>query len=256
MNQAQKLKMLRRKAGLNQNQVALHIGKSRSRLAIYETREDVKIPYAVLQKLANLYQTTPEYIEQDTANMTSYSYSPDKISGKNIRPLVVTLDSTGQENIVFVPVKAQAGYLLGYGDPEYIQSLYACSMPGFTNGTFRIFEVEGYSMTNTLQPGDMVITRYVENWNNLSNDNVYVIVAKNGICIKRIQNVIDKAAGIVIQSDNPEFATDFIPVEDILEIWEARALVSRSISRKPSDVIFELNTLKSRFENLTNKKPA
>jgi hypothetical protein len=68
--------------------------------------------------------------------------------------------------------------------------------------------------------------------------------------------MIDKAAGVVIQSDNPEFATDFIPVDDIIEIWEARALVSRSISRKASDVIFELNTLKSRFENLTSKKPA
>jgi transcriptional regulator with XRE-family HTH domain len=256
MNQPERLKALRRKAGLNQQQVASYIGKSRSRLAIYETQPTLQIPYAVLQKLADLYKTTPDYIEQGTETIQPESTLAEKVSGKNVRPLVVSIDSTGQENIVFVPVKAQAGYLLGYGDPEYIQSLYACSMPGFTNGTFRIFEVEGYSMTNTLQPGDMVITRYVEDWNNLSSDNVYVVVAKNGICIKRIQNVIDKAAGIVIQSDNPEFATDFIPVDDILEIWEARALVSKSISRKPSDVIFELNTLKSRFEHLTSKKPA
>jgi transcriptional regulator with XRE-family HTH domain len=256
MTQPDRLKALRRKAGLNQQQVAGYIGKSRSRLAIYETQPNLQIPYQVLQKLADLYKSTPEYIEKGVEANRLAAETIEKASGKNVRPLVVTLDSTGKENIVFVPVKAQAGYLLGYGDPEYIQSLYACSMPGFTNGTFRIFEVEGYSMTNTLQPGDMVITRYVENWNNLSNDNVYVLVAKNGICIKRIQNVIDKAAGIVIQSDNPEFATDFIPVEDILEIWEARALVSKSISRKPSDVIFELNTLKSRFEHLTSKKPA
>ncbi|MDO1447810.1 LexA family transcriptional regulator [Rhodocytophaga aerolata] len=256
MNQSDRLKSLRRKAGLNQQQVAAYIGKSRSRLAIYETQPSLQIPYPVLQKLADLYKSTPEFIEQGLETPRMAPETTDKVSGKNVRPLVVTVDSTGKENILFVPVKARAGYLLGYGDPEYIQSLYACSMPGFTNGTFRIFEVEGYSMTNTLQPGDMVITRYVENWNNLSNDNVYVIVAKNGICIKRIQNVIDKAAGIVIQSDNPEFATDFIPVEDILEIWEARALVSKSVSRKPSDVIFELNTLKSRFEHLTSKKPA
>jgi transcriptional regulator with XRE-family HTH domain len=255
MNQAERLKELRRKAGLNQVQVAEFIGKSRSRLATYETQDDLRIPYPTLVKLARLYQSTPEYIEHGVTPEDA-ALSAEYITGRHIRPLVVTVDNTGKENILFVPIKARAGYLLGYGDPEYIQSLYACSMPGFTNGTFRIFEVEGYSMSNTLQPGDMVITRYVENWNNLSNDNVYVIVAKNGICIKRIQNVIDKAAGIVIQSDNPEFATDFIPVEDIMEIWEAKALVSRSISRKPSDVIFELNTLKSRFEHLTSKKPA
>lgn len=255
MNQAERLKELRRKAGLNQQQASAYIGKSRSRLATYETQDNLRIPYQILIKLAQLYNSTPEYIEHGTEPLQA-DLSVDYITGRHIRPLMVTVDNTGKENILFVPIKARAGYLLGYGDPEYIQSLYACSMPGFTNGTFRIFEVEGYSMTNTLQPGDMVITRYVENWNNLSNDNVYVIVAKNGICIKRIQNVIDKAAGIVIQSDNPEFATDFIPVEDIMEIWEAKALVSRSISRKPSDVIFELNTLKSRFEHLTSKKPA
>lgn len=255
MNQAERLKELRRKAGLNQQQTAEYTGKSRSRVATYETRGDLRIPYSTLIKLAELYQSTPEYIEHGVTPEEA-ELSAGYITGRHIRPLVVTVDNTGKENILFVPIKARAGYLLGYGDPEYIQSLYACSMPGFTNGTFRIFEVEGYSMTNTLQPGDMVITRYVENWNNLSNDNVYVIVAKNGICIKRIQNVIDKAAGVVIQSDNPEFATDFIPVDDIMEIWEAKALVSRSISRKPSDVIFELNTLKSRFEHLTSKKPA
>jgi transcriptional regulator with XRE-family HTH domain len=255
MNQAERLKMLRRKAGLNQQQVAGHIGKSRSRVATFETQSQVRIPYTVMSKLAELYKTTPDYIEHG-ADIKQQTQAAEYASGKYIRPLVVTVDNTGQENILFVPVKARAGYLLGYGDPEYIQSLYACSMPGFTNGTFRIFEVEGYSMSNTLQPGDMVVTRYVENWNNLSNDNVYVIVAKNGICIKRIQNMIDKAAGIVIQSDNPEFATDFIPVDEIIEIWEARALISRSLSRKPSDVIFELNTLKSRFEHLNNKKPA
>lgn len=252
MNQAERLKALRREAGLNQQQVADFLGKSRSRVAFYETQPDTQVPYDALQKLATLYKTTPDYIEKGANN----SATKDLVKGTHIRPLVVTVDNTGHENIVFVPVKAQAGYLLGYGDPEYIQSLYACSIPGFTNGTFRIFEVEGYSMSNTLQPGDMVITRYVEDWNNLSNDSVYVIVAKEGICIKRVQNVIDKAAGILIQSDNPEFATDFIPVEQIVEIWEAKALISRSLSRKPSDVIIELNTLKSRFENLTSKRPA
>ncbi len=255
MNQSERLKALRRQTGLNQQQVATRIGKSRSRVASYETQPELKIPYPVLEKLAGLYQTTPQYIETGKVHSQA-SATSELVNGKNIRPLVVTVDNTGAENIVFVPVKARAGYLLGYGDPEYIQSLYACSIPGFTNGTFRIFEVEGHSMSNTLQPGDMVITRYVEDWNNLSNDKVYVIVAKDGICIKRIQNVIDKAAGILIQSDNPEFATDFIPVEQIMEIWEAKALISRSISRKPSDVIFELNSLKSRFETLTNKRPA
>lgn len=249
--QADRLKQLRRKAGLNQAQVAALIGKSRSCLAGYETSLQAQIPYPTLEKLAQIYDCTPEYIE--TGQQSSAAIQ-DKIAGKHVRPLVVTVNSTGNENIVVVPVKARAGYMLGYGDPEYIKSLYTCSLPGFTNGTYRIFEVEGHSMSSTLESGDMVVASYVENWNDIRDDDVYVVVAEDGIVVKRVQNMIDRASGILITSDNPQYAPDFIAAEKIYEVWKACALVSKSFSRKPSDVISELNSLKSKFEELYSSK--
>jgi phage repressor protein C with HTH and peptisase S24 domain len=251
--QAERLKQLRRKAGLNQSQVAAMIGKSRSCLAGYETSDNAQIPYPTLEKLAQIYKCTPEYIE---SGQQASIDTQDKITGKNIRPLVVTVDSTGKENIVVIPVKARAGYMLGYGDPEYIKTLYTCSLPGFTNSTYRIFEVEGHSMNSTLESGDMVVASYVENWSDIKDDDVYVVVSEDGIVVKRVQNMIDRASGILITSDNPQFAPDFISAEKIYEVWKACALVSKSFSRKPSDVISELNSLKNKFEELsiTNKK--
>jgi transcriptional regulator with XRE-family HTH domain len=66
-NQAARLKALRQKMGLNQQQVADKIGKSRPRIAIYETQPQVRIPADVLQKLAKLYRTTADYIENGAA---------------------------------------------------------------------------------------------------------------------------------------------------------------------------------------------
>ncbi len=282
-NQAERLKALRQQIGLNQQQVADKVGKSRPRIATYETQTNVRIPADVLQKLAKLYKTTPEYIEQGTAApapktgpvvpnhapvlpnapilpnngpaipgyMPAMGHHPvDYISGRSVRPVVVTIDRYGRENVVLVPVKAQAGYLTGYSNPDFIQSLRVYSIPGCEDGTYRIFEVEGDSMVDTIRNGDMVVTRYLDDWRSLKADNMYVIVAKEGVVVKRVKNMLEKAAGIMILSDNPQYQPDFIPAEDIREIWEAKALISRDLSRKPGDMLQELNNLRIKIDQM------
>ena len=56
---------------------------------------------------------------------------------------MVTMNDQLAENIAFVPIRAQAGYLIGYSDKEYVETLPSFGLPGFQNGTFRAFEVEG-----------------------------------------------------------------------------------------------------------------
>lgn len=63
-----------------------------------------------------------------------------------VRTLVTTVDKTGRDNIVLVPIKAQAGYLQGAQQPEYIEHLPTFWLPGLNHGTYRAFEVSGYSM--------------------------------------------------------------------------------------------------------------
>lgn len=236
-NQAERLKNLRQKTNLNQQEVADKIGKSRSRIAIYETQSQVQIPSDVLQKLAQIYNTSAEYILYGTVQPAVQTTQPPangspRVTGGDMRILVVTTDRAGEENAAFVPVKARAGYLVGYGDPEFIQTLPTYSIPGFSEGTYRIFEVEGDSMQETLRPGDLVVTQFVENWRNLKNDKVYVIVSVDGLIVKRVHNLIDKSGGIVIISDNPQFTPDFLHADQVLEIWEVKAMISRALDRK------------------------
>jgi hypothetical protein len=39
-------------------------------------------------------------------------------------------------------------------------------------------------------------------------------------------------------------------VNDLLEIWEVRAYISRNLTRKTGDVLQELNAIKSKIEKL------
>jgi hypothetical protein len=51
------------------------------------------------------------------------------LSGRRLRVLATTVNSEDIENVELVPHKAQAGYALGYADPEYISILPTFQMP-------------------------------------------------------------------------------------------------------------------------------
>src|SRR5690606_38332737 len=84
----------------------------------------------------------------------------------SVRVLSITVDGDDKENIELVPIKASAGYLNGYADPEYIAELPKFSLPMFRQGTYRAFEIKGDSML-PLQSGSVVIAEYVENWSEI-----------------------------------------------------------------------------------------
>lgn len=114
---------------------------------------------------------------------------PIKVEGRSLMPKVIVLkdEDVEEERIPLVPVMAQAGYLQGYDDPQYIKELPMYNLPGMRNGTFRIFQVEGLSMYPTLQSGSYVVGQFVEDWEHISDDRIYVVVTTEGVIINRIE---------------------------------------------------------------------
>ncbi len=154
-------------------------------------------------------------------------------------PKVITLDRSGAENIVYVPVQARAGYLTGYGDPKFIERLESFNLPGLRNGTYRMFEIEGVSMSPTLQAGDRSVCKWVENFDNIQENRVHVVVTKDGIVVKRVLNRLAQRGKIVLKSDTishrKEHPTYEINPEDILEIWYCVFKVSADFA-EPSEL--------------------
>lgn len=166
-------------------------------------------------------------------------------------PKVISTDLTGVENIIFVPIKARAGYLNGYADTEFIQTLPTCRLPGLTNGTFRMFEIEGHSMIPTFNESDRLVGRFVDNFNEIRDNRVYCILTKrDGIVVKRVINRLTQDGKLILNSDNQRHAGEYPPIilnpEDVLEIWYGVMYISRQM-REPSDLYTRVTDLESRL---------
>jgi phage repressor protein C with HTH and peptisase S24 domain len=119
------------------------------------------------------------------------------------------------------------GYLNGYADPEYLEELPKFRLPMLgTTGTYHAFEIEGDSML-PIARGTVIVGRYVDDWMSLKDGTPCIVVSsKEGIVCKRVFNRLKETAKLVLHSDNPIYSPYEIPVEEVVELWEAKAYIS------------------------------
>lgn len=166
--------------------------------------------------------------ETKSKENVSLSVNEDQTGLYSRMPKVVTVDGSGKDNVVLVPVKAAAGYLLGYGDAEFIQSLPTFSLPNIQNGTFRMFQVEGNSMYPTLSDKSYVVGEWVENWiKDIKDNRIYVTVCDNGVLVKRVLNRLKKYENLYLKSDNrKEHPNVTLEPNQIKEVWAVKMHLS------------------------------
>ncbi len=225
------LKYLRKKKGLTQQQFAEVMDIKRSLVGAYE--EDRAEPkYDLLKKFAAFYELSMDELINEKID-DKWKPKP-KTDSTNIRILSISVDNQDRENIELVPIKASAGYLNGYSDPEFISDLPKFHLPMFRQGTYRAFEIKGDSML-PLQSGTVVIGEYLTNWNELKTGETYVIISKNdGIVYKRAGNKFKENKSLKLISDNPVYEAYAIPGDDIVEIWKAKAYISTEFPTPPA----------------------
>jgi DNA-binding XRE family transcriptional regulator len=174
-------------------------------------------------------------------------------------PKVIMVNDKGEENINFIGVKARAGYLDGYCDPEYMESLPSFSMPMLKNGTYRCFEIKGNSMAPTIRDGDFLFGKYVDNFDDILDGRIYVVISRNdGVVVKRVLNRIKQNGKLILKSDNRDgnYPMYSIYAEDILEVWYASMYASKQMP-DPISIYEKLHALESKFfemEELLRKK--
>jgi hypothetical protein len=168
-------------------------------------------------------------------------------------PSVVTVDQAGADNMILVPVKAQAGYIRGIRDREYFEKLPSFRLPKYSNGIYRAFEVEGYSMLTEqgigLHPTDYAIGRFVEKVEDIKDNKVYIIVNDSAgvddIVIKRCFNTIKAYEWLLCKSDNRngEYPDIHLDPATIKEVWEWKGLLT-AYYPNVTDIYEELNQIK------------
>lgn len=147
----------------------------------------------------------------------------------------IYLDKEDNDLIEVIPAKAAAGYLNGYADPEYFDSLPKMNLPFIPVGKHRAFSIKGDSMP-PLKDGSYVVSKYVESLKDIKSARTYVLLTKHdGIVYKRVVNNIKKDGTLMLHSDNPAYQPYPVQLYDVLEIWEFTCCLNLSDS-KPDEL--------------------
>ncbi len=225
------LKFLRKQTGLTQSQLAEKLNIKRSLIGAYEEgRAEPKLSTLVnISKLFNISLDVLITKDLPASSTESSSMAVQRPNRGNLRVLAITVDRDDNENIELVPQRASAGYLNGYADPEFIEELPRFRLPMLsTQGTHRAFEISGDSML-PIASGTVIIGRFIEDWSSIKDGTPAIIVSqKEGVVFKRVFNKMKNEATLYLHSDNPAYSPYQIQVEDVLEIWEARAYISNT----------------------------
>ncbi|EHQ30504.1 XRE family transcriptional regulator [Mucilaginibacter paludis] len=240
-NISSNIKFLRKKKGLTQQQFADELDIKRSLVGAYEeNRAEPK--YDLLKKIALYFELSVDDFINEAID-DKWTPKP-KGNPANLRILSISVDKEDNENIELVPVKASAGYMNGYADPEYVAKLPKFYLPMFNKGTHRAFEIKGDSML-PLPSGSIIIAEYVENWADVKTTETYVVVSKSeGVVYKRIGNKFKDQKKLKLVSDNPVYEPYEISGEDILELWKAKAYISTQLPQPaPEPTMESLNTM-------------
>lgn len=176
------------------------------------------------------------FIEERKSEDISHSIVSDvQIFGTahpKTRHLPYYLERREQKKVVkpmevpLVGIKAQAGYVKGYEQTDYLDTLEKYSLPPGVNPTGAVwsyFEVDGESMEPTLYAGDIILASMLphEDWHDIRNFNVYIILTAEQLLVKRVYRLNDYEW--VLISDNEEVAPQVrIGVGDIKQVWTFR----------------------------------
>lgn len=232
----QNLKYLRKLRGWTQEEFSVRLGIKRSLLGAYEEeRADPRIE--VLEIVSDLFKVTLDDLLRKDLSELKGSY----LSRRRAQKM-----SAEKNEIQFVPVKAAAGYLAGYADPEFIDELNTFTLPMMAPGKYRAFEIVGDSMMPT-QSGSVIVGEKVDGVDNIKSNQTYIVVSRNeGVVYKRVMKNNRSKNKLTLVSDNSAYEPYNVNVEDILEVWQAQMIIAKANVQSRWDV----NQLASLVSNL------
>ena len=235
---------IRKELGFTQAEFAELLGISNTTADIERGR--TKLSGWVVARLLKQYKVNPLWLYGES---TERYLEPASVS---VIPKVVTVDAAENETMVLVNARAAAGYPQNIHDTSWYRQLPAFDLPipQFRNATYRGFQVEGDSMLPNLQPGDWVLARAVESWNDISPNRMYVVVLTDAVLVKKI----DKLPGsdrFRLVSLNESYAPYEIAPSQLQEVWEVRSKITFGLDATTENSL--LRQLQRSMEELKQK---
>lgn len=221
------IKLLRKRRGRTQDEVALALSMKRSTLSGYENGIAQPSLEALLA-FSRFYKVAIDtLVTVDLSQLSEFQFSELErgndvfIKGSSIRVLATTVNKDNEDNIELVPEKAKAGYATGFADPEFIKELPTFQLPFLSkNKKYRTFQLKGDSML-PIPDGSWVTGEFVQDWNTISTGLGYIVFTiDEGIVFKIAENLIEKEGRLRLYSLNPIYEPFDVLVSEIKEVWK------------------------------------
>ncbi len=208
---------LRRLKGLTQEVLAEDLSVTRSRISSYEENRSAPT-IDMLIKLSDYFKVPIDILLRNDLTKAKDSSFIEIGNQRVLFP--ITVDDDNNNLIEVVPVKASAGYLDGYDDPEYIEQLEKIKLPFLPTGKHRAFPIKGDSMS-PMKEGSFVIGRFIEDRTEIISGKTYVLITLNdGMVYKRVTNQVKDNNTLLLISDNKNYKAFEVSIDEVLELWE------------------------------------
>ena len=241
---ANNIRYLRNQLKVSQQALADGLAITRGRYSKYED-DAAQPPVEILIKLSRYHKVSIDLLL--TVDLSKYSLENIVNLSDNRIVLPIKVDNKGNNTIEIVPFKTSMGYLNGYSDPEYIESLQTISLPFLGSGKFRAFPVDGDSMPPH-KDGAYIIGSYIELLDDLKRGNGYVFITKSeGVTYKKFVELRDDR--IVVMADNEFYQPYDILLTDVLEIWKYACSIATEEYGK-EDFLLDKQTIIKMFSEL------
>jgi len=257
------IKILRKRRGRTQDEVAFTLNMKRSTLSGYEN--GVAQPNMdALAKFSDYYGVAIDtLVKVDLTSLSENQLSQLErgydiyIKGGKLRVLATTVGADNEENIELVNEKAKAGYTTGFADPDYIRILPTFRLPFLSKQKkYRSFQIKGDSML-PIPDGAYVIGEFIQDWFALRNRDAYIILTnEDGIVFKIVENKIKEDGKLVMHSLNPLYEPYDIAIGEVKEIWKFVNYISSEIpatNKLKENLSEELTDLKKQMKVIQTK---
>ncbi|MBN9294261.1 MAG: helix-turn-helix domain-containing protein [Flavobacteriia bacterium] len=244
---SENMRYLRSQLNSSQQKIADDLMITRGRYAKYEDGA-AEPPVELLIRISRYFHISIDLLVSIDLRRFPLKEIIDLPDNRIVLPIVV--DGSKENKIEIVPHKASMGYLNGYADPDYIESLQTISLPFLGTGKFRAFPAEGDSMPPH-KDSSYIIGRYVERMDRLKKGKGYVFITRNeGMTYKRLVKVEEEQ--LLVSADNEFYEPYRIPFTDLLEIWEyAASIATQEFTRE--DFNLDHQTVIQMFRELKNQ---
>lgn len=230
------IKILRKRRGRTQDEVAYALNLKRSTLSGYEN--GVAQPgIEVLISFSGYFNMSIDtLLKIDMAKLSESQFGELErgydayVKGSNLRVLATTISRDEKENIELVPEKAKAGYATGYADPEYIGELPVFRLPFLSDKRkYRTFQLKGDSML-PIPEGSWVTGEYLQDWMNIISGNAYIVFTlDDGIVFKVVENSIRTDGKLILYSLNPLYEPYEVHINSVKEVWKFVNYISEEL---------------------------